>query len=266
MAKQSGLHQIRGKVGEHSYYKQTGVSSGLIRSINQAMSARVKTDAAFLNTRLNNAEFGQAGRLASVLAQYITPKFRPMVLPFSQSKMAKIILEYIKSDSTSLWGRRNITATNSGDMQVAALNTVVKNRFDEFGLSLSVDEETTTLSYNCSAQTVSKLQAIGADGIDFRFAAAGTWIGTYNNADKKYSPSYARANIYDNEMTEIAAGDGDSFTYTLRSAPPQGFPAFMAERTGIFIVMPFREVNGEKYTLQENCTFKAFILEDGPVN
>lgn len=42
MAKQSGIHQIKGKVGEMSYYKQSGVSSGLIRSINPSMSGRVK--------------------------------------------------------------------------------------------------------------------------------------------------------------------------------------------------------------------------------
>ena len=71
MAKQSGLHQLRGKVGEHSYYRQTGISSGLVRSINQGMSARVKNDEAFLNTRLNNAEFGQAGRIASVLSDIV---------------------------------------------------------------------------------------------------------------------------------------------------------------------------------------------------
>lgn len=266
MAKQSGLHQIRGKVGEHSYYKQTGIDTGLIRSINQGMSSRVKNDEAYANTRLNNAEFGQAGRIASMLAKYITPKFRPMVLPFSQSKMAKLILEYIKNDTTAPWGQRNIVSTNSGDMQVSALNAVVKNRFDEFGLKLTIDEENSTFTAVITSETINKLSAIGADGMDVRFLATTSWIGTYSQSTGKYAESYARANAYDNDSANPEAGDDIVFTYALRPAPQQGWPAFMAERTGVFIVLPYRTINGQKHTLQENCTFSAFIIEDGEIN
>lgn len=266
MAKQSGLHQLRGKVGEHSYYRQTGVASGLVRGINQGMSSRVKNDEAFANTRLNNAEFGQAGRIASVLAQYITPKFRPMVLPFSQSKMAKMILEYIKNDTTAPWGQRNIVVANSGDMQVAALNSVVKNRFEDFGLEISIDEETSKLSITTSAETTSKVSAIGATGIDFRFIATTTWLGTFLQSTGKYADSYPRANVYEDNIDQPSVGSDIEFIYSLRPAPPQGWPAIMAERTGVLIVLPYRTINGENHTLQEHCSFKAFIIEDGAVN
>lgn len=266
MAKQSGLHQLRGKVGEHSYYKQTGIASGLVRSINQGMSSRVKTDAAFVNTRLNNAEFGQGGRLAAVVAQYITPKYRPMILPFSQSKMAKIILEYIKNDTTAPWGQRNITVANSGEAQVAALNAVVKNRFEDYGLSVVVNEEVTKLSVTVSDETISKLAAIGATGINFRFVASVTWIGTFIESTGKYAQSFARANVYEDNLVNPESGDDISFSYVLRPAPPQGWPAIAAARMGVLIAMPYRKINGEDHTLQEACTFKAFVLADGPVN
>lgn len=267
MAKQSGLHQLRGKVGEHSYYRQTGIESGLVRSINQGMSARVKNDEAFANTRLNNAEFGQAGRIASVLAQYITPKFRPMVLPFSQSKMAKIILEYIKVDSTSPWGQRNITQGNSIDMQVSALNSVVKNRFEDFGITLSNDEESSTFTGTCSPATLSKLSAIGADGFEVVFLATTTWIGTFVSGTGKYAPSYPRANQYGADLEQPSDDEGFTITYALRPAPPQGWPAIEATRTGVMIILPYRTINGQRHILQENCTFKAFALNvDGPIN
>lgn len=265
MAKQSGLHQLRGKVGEHSYYRQTGIASGLVRAINQGMSSRVKNDEAFANTRLNNAEFGQAGRIASVLAQYITPKFRPMVLPFSQSKMAKLILDYIKTDTTAPWGQRNIVVSNSGDMQVAALNSVAKNRFEDFGIGLVVDEENTTLSHSVTDETINKLLAIGASGYMVSFAATTTWIGTFVSDTGKYAPSYPRANVYQGNVQNPSSGDSDDITYSLRPAPAAGWPAIMAQRTGVFIVLPYREINGQKHILQEYCTYKAFILEDGPV-
>lgn len=266
MAKQSGLHQLRGKVGEHSYYRQTGIASGLVRSINQGMSSRVKNDEAFVNTRLNNAEFGQAGRIASVLAQYIVPKFRPMVLPFSQSKMAKVILEYIKTDSTAPWGQRNIVAGNSGEMQVAALNSVAKNRFEDFGVKLSIDEENSVLTATTSDETINKLAAIGADGFDVRFLATTTWIGTFVQDTGKYAPSYPRANEYRDSLNHPSASSSVDFTYALRPAPSPGWPAFMATRTGVLILLPFRNINNQLYYLQEHCTFKAFIIEDGVVN
>lgn len=264
MAKQSGLHQLRGKVGEHSYYKQTGIASGLVRSINQAMSSRVKTDEAYANTRLNNREFGQAGRLAAMLAQYITPKFRPMVLPFSQSKMAKVLLEYIKLDTTAPWGGRNLTSSNSGDAQVAALNAVVKNRFEDWGIKITGDEETTSVTFESTQQTLEKARSIGATGISMRFIASTSWIGTYNSNDQKYAPSFARGNRYDNEF-DLSKEEGYEESYILRPSPPVGWPAFEAERIGIVIVMPFREVNGVRHIMQEHCTYYSWLLADGQI-
>lgn len=266
MAKQSGIHQLRGKVGEHSYYRQTGIQSGLVRSINQGMSARVKTDEAFANTRLNNAEFGQGGRIAAVLAQYITPKYRPMVLPFSQSKMAKIVLEYIKSDTTAPWGQRNITINNSGEAQVVALNSVVKNRFEDFGLTLTIDEENTMFRCGVTVATINKLSAIGADGITCNFLATSTWIGTFDATNRKYDNSYARANTYVALFNNPTAGTVEEIEYAIRPAPPQDWPAFAATRMGVFVILPYRNVNGTQHILQEHCTFKAFIIADGDVN
>ena len=266
MAKQSGLHQLRGKVGEHSYYRQTGISSGLVRSINQGMSSRVKNDEAFVNTRLNNAEFGQAGRIASVLGQYISPKFRPMILPFSQSKMAKVILEYIKTDTTHPWGERNIVSNNSVESQAAALNSVAKNRFEDFGLNLVFDEENTTLEVTCTEETISKLAAIGADGLKLRFLASSTWIGNYVQVSGKYFPTIRAAMTYDSDMVTPQSGDSENFTYALHPAPPQTWPVLVAGRMGILIVMPYRTINNVEHTLQEYCTFKAFEIADGQVN
>lgn len=266
MAKQSGLHQLRGKVGEHSYYRQTGIESGIVRSINQAMSGKVKTDEAFANTRLNNAEFGQAGRIASMLGQYISPKFRPMVLPFSQSKMAKIILDYIKLNTTASWGQRNLTTENSGDAQVAALNAVAKNNFNEFGLSVVVDEEKTQVTFTTSETTVAKLSAIGANGVIIKFLASTSWIGTFMTSDKKYAPSYARANVYSYDLGNPGSGDDTEFVYALRPVPPDGWPAFAAQRMGVAILLPYRVINDTYHTLQEHCTYMAFILKDGAVN
>lgn len=252
MAKQSGLHQIRGKVGEHSYYKQTGVASGLIRSINQGMSERVKTSEEYANVRLNNAEFGQAGRIAKVLGMFISPKYRPMILPFSQSKMCKSILESIKQDSTSQWGQRNIPRTVDGvTVLVNTLNSVRKNDPESYGVSISIadDKLVVLLDPNIS---LAKINAIGADGYDLRVVAAAPWIGTPISTG--YGDSFARANIYD--QTELVPGDDWQVDYLFRPAPSEGWPAFVLQFF-VVTILPYRNVNGTHYTLQEYCTFFA---------
>lgn len=255
MAKQSGLHQIRGKVGEHSYYRQTGVESGLIRSINQGLSERVKTDQAYVNTRLNNAEFGQACKIAARMIQYITPKFRPMILPFSQSKMAKLILEQIKV-SNGAWGQRNFTDPQ-GEVSSSLLSTLAKNNFDEYGLTLTNDQETNPLTLICDEVIApAKLAAIGADGYNVRVVFTNTWVGDINATTGKYADSFARGNNYD----EAAVLPGmayqlDEAVYPLN--PPTGWPAH-GIRMIVVIVMPYRTINSTKHILQEHCSFKAF--------
>ena len=253
MAKQSGLHQIKGKVGEHSYYRQTGVSAGLIRSINQGLSARVKTDAAFANTRLNNAEFGQAATIAKVVGQMIIPKFRPMMLPFSQGKMAKIILEGIK-DASGNWGQRNLTAN---DVQVVmdALIAVRKNDPSDYGFTVVSDPSTSVISVNTDeVNSAAKLNAIGADGFLINCVACAPWIGTFVPAENKYGKSFARTWVGREEMSSNESVD---FNYVFRPAPPQGTPAFRMEYF-VVVVMPYRTINNQQHILQEYCTFIPF--------
>lgn len=252
MAKQSGLHQIRGKVGEHSYYKQTGVSSGLIRSINQGLSSRVKTSPEYANTRLNNAEFGQAGRIAKVLGEFINPKYRPMFLPFSQSRMCKILLDGIKSQ-TGTWGQRNLITSDDRTILVNALNAVHKNNPDEWGITLGEDQEGVRVISD-DYLFPSKLASIGADGVVVTVVAASPWIGTFQINEGKYAPSYARGNV---DFTMVDGGGSSNLVnYDYRTTPPEGWPAAQLE-FGIVIILPFRMVNNVQYTLQEHCTFFA---------
>lgn len=255
MAKQSGIHQIRGKVGEHSYYKTTGVQSGLIRSINQGLSNRVKNDAAYANTRLNNREFGQAGRIAKALGQLVFPKYRPMVLPFSQSKMAAFLLRYIKQGA-GLWGYRSINDPQ-GEILSAALNEVVKGNFDNLGLLVSVSSSQVAVEYG--DQFAAYLREIDATGADIKVFFCTALVGTADTLRPDYADTLAVANIEEEEID----GTGD-LTY------PVNYPALVdilgrANRSNFVViaVFPYREVNGQNYILQEHCTYRAFASVAG---
>lgn len=255
MAKQSGLHQIRGKVGEHSYYSQTGVIGGLIRSINQGLSEKVKTAEAFANTRLNNAEFGYAGRLAAMLGLYIEPKYRPMILPFSQSKMAKQILELVKNDSASPWGQRVVTDSD-GSKLAPVLSSVAKNNFDEWGVgfgdpvALGEDQDIKT-----NAQFEQKLAAIGADAAYIKVVMINTAVGKFNELTNKYNESYARGNVAVNAIFEETTSESFAVSWPADFTSQE---AWSNNHMVAVIVLPYREVGGKTYTLQEHCTFKVF--------
>lgn len=264
MAKQSGIHQLRGKVGEMSYYKTTGIAAGLVRSINQGLSGRVKTGDEYANTRLNNAEFGQAGRIASILGRSISPKYRPMILPFSQSRMAQLILEYIKQD-TRAWGQRNLTTTNMVEAMSAALNAVAKNNFSDLGLELTINDDQDELTVEVTSNTVNLLESWGADGLFLRLINANPWVGTYSEFQNRYAASFVHNAVRVNQFDAPASGDEVGIEIAAVSNPPTGWPA-IAQEFCVLVVMPYRTIAGVDHILQEHCTFKAFSILSGSVN
>lgn len=246
MAKQSGLHQIRGKVGEHSYYKQSGVAAGLIRSINQGLSARVKTGEEYANTRLNNAEFGQACAIAGGLGKTVTPKYRPMILPFSQSKMAKMILEIIKS-KTGNWGERNVAAADI-DSLLAALNSTAKNDFESYGVTLG---STGDSIFTDNVLSAAKLAAIGADDYVINVSYVNLRVGVYSAAERKYAQTIIRGKSEMVKMSENSDVDLSPVWPVLPAGPFVDFSFY------VLVVMPVRSISGVDHILQEHCTFTA---------
>lgn len=260
MAKQLGIHQLRGKVGDMSYYQSTGISGGLVRRINQGMSARVKTSEAFANTRLNNQEFQQAAHISAALCSLPVPKFRPMYLPFSQSKLTKSILELIKSDTTHEWGSRNVSGTDAaGTAMAEALNKLSKNRADEFcyiDISWNANDVAYDVRSVVSEDQLNLLHSIGADGV----RVGGVYYGIAVGGKSPYDPTVYMPTLtpqLDSASVDLSTTQPNLLSFD--SAPwgaAQGSVLF----EGIAVViMPFRTVNSKDYYLQEYCSFTTFI-------
>ena len=266
MAKQSGIHQIKGKVGEMSYYKQSGVSAGLIRSINSSMSGRVKNDEAYENTRLNNREFAQACKIAAALGRYVEPKYRPMILPFSQSKMAKDVLAIIKADPTANapWGFRGLSTTNFA-IPVDTLNSIAKNNFGDIIADVSHEVEATGSAVNDSigisfqSGAADKLAAYGATGC---YVKACVDFLLYKRPDRQtLSDAEVRGRSFASAEDSVTSYDQDitlETNFTKLPAPTGGAVVGYAVT---IIVMPYREVGGVKHILQEACTFQCQQIE-----
>lgn len=263
MAKQSGLHQIKGKVGEFSYYKQTGVEGGLVRGINQGMSARVKNDEGYANTRLNNVEFGGACNVAANLGKMVTPKFRPMILPFSQSKMAKAVLELAKSAGGS-WGERAVPA-DSYNQLAAILSSMSKRDFTEF---VSIDQDFDTNDKKISSEvTITANQAtllsnLGIDKVIIKADVYHLETGTFNSETGKIRNCVleSRASIESPEV--IVAGQEVVHSIFDNVIVRPGFTpipptAYNAEYIAVYVAMPVRTINNVDHVLQEYCSFSA---------
>lgn len=254
MAKQSGIHQLRGKVGEHSYYRQTGIVPGLVRSINQALSGRVKTGEEYANTRLNNQEFGQAGRIAATAIRSITPKYRPMILPFSQAKAVKDILREIQL-ATGTWGQRNLTDAN-GDIIAPILNKLSKNNMSDFGITFSNPSEGDLSISGAEPDFENHMEAIGADGAVLDLYACNLWVGDWISG-QGYFPTVLATN---SANTDESPSDFEwQPTISMPADPPSPRHAHSV-KFYMLVVLPYRRVNGLDYILQEHCAFRAYSL------
>lgn len=257
MAKQSGIHQIKGKIGEHSYYRQSGVASGLIRRINQGMSNRVKTGEEFANTRLNNYEFKVAANMAKAFGAMIVPKYRPMLLVFSQSKLTKSFLELIKTNAGN-WGARYLKTANNSQM-LDAVNSLAKNSFDEtigtVAVQASEVPDNTSLEIILPVDMQQALASLGVSGVSIRVQARSVYGAKYT--DDTFSGYIGQVSAPDSEDQSLDLSDDINYTFTL---PVPTSPAW-TEADRVFtevsvVAMPYRTINGEKHILQELCSFK----------
>lgn len=259
MAKQTGIHQIRGKVGEHSYYRQSGVNAGLMRGINPAMSERVKNGDEYANTRLNNAEFRNAAELASAMGGIIQPKYRPMILPFSQSKLTKNYLSLIK-ESTGEWGQRN--AVLSQQSRIADhLNDLAKIRFaDMFAdvepIVVPLGEITVDVELGWSADQANTLLSMGVTGVVMKITPVRLLVGEYDPLTRKNRVTSASLGTSVQIGEDVTPGEASELSLSI--TPGLAIvPGYVGMLFAIVVALPYRTVGSVDYTLQEKCTYKC---------
>lgn len=271
MAKQSGIHQLRGKVGEMSYYSQKGVQSGLVRKINQGLSSRVKTEEAYANTRLNNAEFGNACKIASAAFNSVNSRKRGMMRNFAVSAMAKAALEDIKQGSGD-WGSRKpateMDALICDLLEKHAKGGVYDGMFgviDDLTLSNAGTFEFDIVLSSGQSQALADLGIDGfyivpskclagevvVDGLPRLFAGSSIAIPVDMNVDDE------SVHITGSVATPSSVGMSASGYTFATSDPKHGFYLCLT-------FLPFRTQGSNRYTLQEYCTYVAVPLGQIP--
>lgn len=274
MAKQSGIHQLRGKVGEMSYYRTKGVQAGVVRRINQGMSQRVKSGDEFANTRLNNAEFKNANAIATAAFNSVNSRKRGMMRNFAVAEMTKRALEDIKQ-GTGVWGVR---------MPVTELDQLICDMLENYAKGGKYDGEygnvvSATLAngggYNVqieiSAELASNLLSLGIDGV--LFVPSGCLAGevVVDNLPRLFAGSAIKGpkpvSFVSGESTSVTL-DGNLSTPVSVGMSSSGYEfAVSDEKHGFYLcvsILPYRRVGNQMYTLQELCTFVAIPLGQIP--
>lgn len=255
MAKQSGLHQIRGKVGEHSYYRQSGVENGLIRRINQGMSNRVKTGAEFANTRLNNKEFKVAANMAKAFGGMITPKYRPMLLNFSQAKLTKGFLEILKRN-TGDWGLRYLIAANNSQM-LDVVNSLAKFPFFAEVTLTNSENDSVSCQVRIPSSEIAALIANGADGVRLRLQYRSVYGAKYTASEFDMYTSRVTAPYQASTILDPEGSFEDSTSIEITSHTAWTDTDRIFDEVAVTL-MPYKTVNGQNYILQELCSFAVF--------
>lgn len=261
MAKQSGIHQLRGKIRGMSYYRQKGVKDGLARQINDGMSKRVKEDEGYLNTRLNAREFGSAGSFAGAAIRAISERQRTMLKDFATGNLAKAVRDVIIQDTTHPWGERNLIGTSWQAEMLARISSYAKNEFSSYvgGVwDVEVADNNGDAGWTPKAELPigwgSLLAAKGATGAYIDIYAYRVELQEFAGvSDKGYSEvapiASADAKIGDSTTLVTPANLSDKFTGVQEDNSMQGV---------LVVVRPYQEVSNQKYIRQELCTFGLF--------
>lgn len=269
MAKQRGIHQLKGKVGEMSYYQQKGVSSGLVRKINEGISARVKTDEAYANTRLNNAEFKNAIAIASAAFNSVNTRKRGMMRTFAVAEMTKRALADIKQGSGK-WGVR-LPKTELDQLVCDMLENYAKGgKYDgEFGTFVVTGiskDGVASATITVTPERANSIRELGIDGFQLVISRCLAGEIVVDGLPRLFSgfsihpmqpltiPSEVTEDITlsisENISTPASVGMSPSGYEFAKSDPNHGFFA-------VCTILPFRTIGTSRHTLQEYCTYVA---------
>lgn len=251
-----------GKRDGRRYYQQKGVEGIVSASINQGMSSRVKNDAAYANTRLNNAEFGAAGSTAGAITRSLSQKWRYLLVPFAAGKLAKDVRALMMDDDTNKWGQRSLQGTGWQKLLAEKVSQYSKNPVSDFqALNVTcVFSADNGISIGALTDELRNpiLESKGCDGIKVVYLAGVINASEFSNTMQSYA-----AAIEDMPVIKI-----DTINFGTEMEETFGNKKYkvLAQDTnklygGVAVFLPYKDINGEEYIMQELCSFQMVAAE-----
>ena len=263
MAKQTGIHGLRGKVNGMSYYNSKN-GGDLVRKINEGMGARVKSAREYSNTRKNNAEFGAAGDFAGKFIGTISQRWRFILQSTAVGQIVKFFKEALTFDRTSQWGQRALTV-NYIQPLFDKFNSLSKNDLPE----VLVNAIENKMGYNMGSKTIELLDEvavnddlaqmladIGASGFSLDVYTYDVLTPQFDPAAMKYSNALCSLMHIDSLSRNISnvAVDTQIFADGITISDVDLDISDSSEFGCLFVLFrPYRTIGGVANILQEHC-------------
>lgn len=251
-----------GKRDGRRYYQQKGVEGIVSASINQGMSSRVKNDAAYANTRLNNAEFGAAGSTAGAITRSLSQKWRYLLIPFAAGKLAKDVRALMMDDTTNPWGQRSLQGTEWQKVLADEVSQYSKNPVSDYvGLNISSHLSGTTglqVMISTDAFKNEVVQAKGADGVYVYGYAGRIDASKFDASLDSYVSASADMELRFEETYDFGDDCSEEFFRAELKETTQASDILLG---GMVVILPYKTINGQKYILQELCSFQMIAAE-----
>lgn len=274
MAKQLGIHQIKGKVGQRSYYRTKGVVDGLSRSINQGLSSRVKTADEYANTRLNNAEFKNANTIATAAFKSVANRNRGMMVNFAIAAMTKKALEDIKQ-GTGAWGARH-PLTELDKLICDALENHAKAQsglrdYFQFVVGSLDSSGSVTHTLTITKESQLAMMALGIDAVQMIASKCLAGEIDVDGLPRLYAGHAVNVNqpIVFTGADDITVSLSQSYATPASVGMSQSGYTFATEdpKHGFYTVITFlalRTIGANRYIMQEYCTYGTAPLGQIP--
>lgn len=247
MAKQDGILPVKGSIDNITFYKsQDGY---LARKKGGISAERIATDAAFVRTRENGAEFGRAGLAGKLLRTSL----RSLVQSASDSRMVSRLtsafVKVIQADATSVRGKRNVIDGESELLKGFDFNKLGKLNSSFYApFSTTINRPTGDLTVTIPAFIPNHMIAAPGGATHYKLVAGGSSVDFEGGSYTAGTAETAVAPI-DNNLSPI-------ITLSTNIGPASTVPIFLT--LGIQF---FQELNGDVYQLK-NGSFNALSIVD----
>lgn len=200
MAKQRGIHQIKGKYNDTCYFERKGTRGGLLRRINSGMGERVKFGEEFSNLRAANTIFGACSIYAAIVFNFFSNRALFLFKKNRQSLLTKKIFDsrerYFIAMSTLSVG---FTHSNTYALTYMFDSVVTKKFYEVFSgvpRTIRSADTNTNVTITLSANDLEEYCA--------KYNATGCYIG-------RVGPCYIYPLLRNNENEKFSIGEyGDS--------------------------------------------------------
>ena len=273
MAKQIGIHGLKGKVDGMSYYSSKN-GGRLTRKINEGIGARVKSAQEYANTRKNNAEFGASGACAGLIMRTVPKKFRYILESTATGMLNKAIKAQMAFDISHIWGERQMSVSGVSAVQ-EVFDGLSKNVFpDDLKLAIQANYKFdgnenkvfSDLEVTLTEGMLEELNAIGATHYTIKVYGLRVDTPIFSQTSKAYNIPVANLVSFENMDVENAAvastslivkNEDEVCDFTLINDDP-------SQITGLFVVfMPVRKIGDGYNTLQQHCSAAWLSLSEG---